>query len=390
MVGGGPAGLMTGVLLAREGVDVTVIEKHADFFRDFRGDTIHPSTLEVLTELGWIDEFLSLPHTQMDTVEVAFGHDRVTVADFTRLPVHHRFIAFVPQWDFLAFLLEKGKQYPNFTFLPETTASALITDDDQVTGIQAGQSLRILSKLVIGADGRHACTKRVSGLPVQTVGAPIDVLWFRLPRRDGEHVPLFTGGRGALISINRGDYWQLAYAIPSGTGDEIRAEGPAVLQERIAHLYPGFRDRLDALDDFAKVQELKVTVDYLKKWHRPGLLCIGDAAHAMSPAGGVGINLAVQDAIATANLLAPILRTRIPNEDELDAIRRRRLRPARITQVFQTRILNGLYPRSLTEHDTTRLPSMLKLLQRVPPLSHLTGRFIGMGVRPENPSTFPR
>lgn len=360
--------MMAGFLPARSGIDVTVVEKYPDFFRDFRGDTIHPSTLEIIHELGLLERFLGLPHDRMSKVEIEFGGHRVTVADFTGLPVHSRFIAFVPQWDFLSLLADEATRYPNFTLLRETAVTDLLHEGDTVVGIaaeRAGEPLRLRADLVIGADGRHSVTRRAAGLIPVASAAPIDVFWFRLPRRPGERAPLFTGGRGALVSIDRGEYWQLGYAIPHGAGADLRAEGLNAFRTRIAALRPAYSDRLAQLDDWAQIHELTVRVDHLRRWHRPGLLCIGDAAHAMSPAGGVGINLAIQDAVATANLLGPILRDRTPTPAELDAVRRRRLPPARITQMFQNRVLSGLYPHTLREDGTMRLPAMLKLFDRL-------------------------
>lgn len=382
IVGGGPAGMMTGLLLARGGVEVTVLEKHSDFNRDFRGDTIHPSTLELLHDLGWLEEFLDLPHRRMPAVQVDFAGREVTVADFTRLPVHAPFIAFVPQWDFLSFLAGKAAELPTFTLERSTRVTGLRTDGGAVTGVVAerhGVQVEIGADLVIGADGRHSVTRTAAGLKISASTAPIDVLWFRLPRLPGEQLPLFTGGAGTLILIDRNDYWQVAYAYPSGTGQRIHAAGLPALQERLTTLRPELSSRAGALQSWDQVHELTVRVDRLHRWHRTGLLCIGDAAHAMSPAGGVGINLAIQDAVAAANLLGPILRHRAPRPTELDRVRRRRYWSARITQLIQTRLLSGLYP----AQSTSRVPLGLRLLDRAPVLRQLPGRLIGLGLRPE-------
>lgn len=382
IVGGGPAGMMTGLLLARGGVDVTVLEKHSDFNRDFRGDTIHPSTLELLHDLGWLEEFLKLPHRRMPTVRVDFAGRQVTVADFTGLRVPAPFTAFVPQRDFLSFLAGKAAELPTFTLIRNAHVTGVRTDGAAVTGVVAehhGKQVEIDGDLVIGADGRHSVTRTAAGLKVSASAAPIDVFWFHLPRHPAEQFPLFTGGAGTLILIDRNDYWQVAYAYPSGTGQRIRAAGLPVLRERLTALRPELTDRAPALDSWDRVHELTVRVDRLHRWHKPGLLCIGDAAHAMSPAGGVGINLAIQDAVATANLLGPILRHRVPVSAELDRVRRHRYWPARITQLVQTRLLSGLYP----TQGSSRVPLGLRLLDWVPILRHLPGRLIGLGLRPE-------
>ncbi|MFJ4167392.1 FAD-dependent oxidoreductase [Microbacterium sp. NPDC089698] len=386
IVGGGPAGVMAGVLLARQGVPVTVLEKHADFHRDFRGDTIHPSTLEILDELSWRDDFLRLPHDAMSSVEIAFGDERVLVADFSRLRAASPFVAFVPQWDFLTFLAERGAALPDFALRHGVEVTGLVRERGRVTGVtgmQDGQAVRFDADLVIGADGRSSVVRTLAGLAVTADTTPIDVFWMRVPRRQGEHLPLFTGGGGALICIDRGAYWQLAYAFPPGTADRLRRAGLDALRTRIAALRPELADATSALTGWDDVHELKVRVDHLRRWSAPGLLCIGDAAHAMSPAGGVGINLAIQDAVATANLLGPILVERLPSDRELDAVRRRRLVPARVTQRFQDRILRGFYAPA-DAAAPIRLPRPLRIVRRLAFLRHLTGRLIGLGVRPEH------
>jgi 2-polyprenyl-6-methoxyphenol hydroxylase-like FAD-dependent oxidoreductase len=378
---------MAGLLLARQGVDVVVLEKHADFLRDFRGDTVHPSTLELIRELGWIDEFLRLPHSTMHDVTVSIGGRTVTFADFRRLRVHYPYIAFIPQWDFLEFLAAKAATYPGFQLLRSTEATDLVFDRDRVVGVRADTTdgpLELRADLVVGADGRHATTRARAGLKAVVGSPPLDVLWFRLPREPGDRLPFFQGGQGALISIDRTDYWQLAYAIPTDAYTDLRAAGLAGFHRRIAALAPALRDRIDQLDNWDKIHHLTVRVDRLKRWHRPGLLCIGDAAHAMSPAGGVGINLAIQDAVATANLLGPTLRRRRPEERELALVQRRRELPTRITQAFQTGILRDLYPKDLADDTTRHTPPIFSAFRALPPLRHALGRFIGLGVRPEH------
>ena len=385
IVGGGPAGMIAGLLLARRGLTVTVLEKHADFHRDFRGDTIHPSTLDLLGELGLLEEFLALPHDETRQVAVAFGEHELTLADFSRLPTRCRAMAFVPQWEFLDLLARAAAESPGFRLRRSTEMHSLIVEDGIVQGARAlapDGPLEIRARLVIGADGRHSRVREAAGLRRRSSGADLDVLWTRLPRREGEQLPLFNGGVGALICLDRGDYWQIALAVPKGTIEALRARGEEALRGRITASRPELTARAATLT-WADIHPLEVRVDHLRQWHRPGLLCLGDAAHAMSPAGGVGINLAVQDAVAAARMLGPVLETRSPTPAELDAVRRRRLPPARLTQLIQDRVLGAALPPTLDEVRTTP-PLLVRLLAAVPPARHVMGRAIGLGARPEH------
>jgi 2-polyprenyl-6-methoxyphenol hydroxylase-like FAD-dependent oxidoreductase len=384
--------MVAGLLLARQGAEVLVLEKHGDFLRDFRGDTIHPSTLELLNELGWIEEFLQLPHTKMPQVTVDMAGTPVTFADFRKLKVRCPYVAFMPQWDFLDFLASKARAHPDFRMLMNTEVTGLIEEADQVAGVRARTpegDLEVRARLVLGADGRHSAVRRSAELEVVGNTPPMDVLWFRLPRRPGEELVFFRPGSGhVIICINRGDYWQLAYVIPSGQFDTVKAAGLEALQADIAELFPELADRTKELDTWEDVRFLSVRVDRLRRWFRPGLLCIGDAAHAMSPAGGVGINLAIQDAVATANILGPSLRRdHRPAVEELRRVQRRRQFPTRVTQTMQIRALAGLYPKNLRDDRSAHLPFAFRLFRRVPALRHLTGRVIGIGIRPEHIQT---
>ena len=389
IAGGGPAGVMLGFLLARAGVDVVVLEKHRDFLRDFRGDTIHPSTLEVMHELGLLDEFLRLPHQEVRQLQGVIGDTSIRIADFTHLPTRCRFIALMPQWDFLNFLAEKARRYPSFHLRMQAEATDLIEDGGRVTGLRATTPARTLvaqADLVVGADGRHSTVRRCAGLEVEDIGAPIDVLWMRLPRRPSDGTaPLGRFGAGKIfITLDRGDYWQCAYVIPKGGFDEIKAKGLDAFRAAVAEIAPQFGDRVRELGSWDDIKLLTVKIDRLRRWHRPGLLCIGDAAHAMSPVGGVGINLAVQDAVAAANILAAPLRAGTLRERDLAAVERRRRFPTRATQRMQVFMQNNLLRAVLASQAAPSPPWPLRLIGRYPLLQRIPARLVGMGFRPEH------
>jgi 2-polyprenyl-6-methoxyphenol hydroxylase-like FAD-dependent oxidoreductase len=389
IVGGGPAGMMLAFLLARAGIAVLVLEKHADFLRDFRGDTIHPSTLEVMHELGVLDEFLQRPHQQVRTLGAQIGDVFLQVADFTHLPTHCRFLALMPQWDFLSFIAEQAKRYRGFRLEMEAEATALIEEGGRVTGLRAETpqgSLTIRADLVIGADGRHSIVREQAGLTVADLGAPMDVLWMRLSRRPtdpGQTLGRVDAGR-IFVMLNREDYWQCAYVIPKGGFDQIRQGGLTAFRGEITRLAPYLGDRIGELDDWSDIKLLTVAVDRLRVWHRPGLLCIGDAAHAMSPIGGVGINLAIQDAVAAANILAPRLLQGAASEDDLQAVQRRREFPTRATQGLQLFVQNRVIGRVLQSTGKPSPPLLLRLLGHWPLLRRIPARLIGIGFRPEH------
>lgn len=392
IVGGGPSGMMLGFLLARMGVDVVVLEKHNDFLRDFRGDTIHPSTLEVMHELGLLEEFLKRPHNEVRQASVQIGTETIAIADFSHLPMHCRFIAFMPQWDFLDFLAAHGKRYPTFHLVMQAEVADLIEEDGRVVGVKVRSPtgpLEVRAKLVVGADGRHSAIRAVAGLEVQDLGAPMDVLWMRLSRHpDDPNAVLgrIDSGR-ILVMLDRGDYWQCAFVIPKETVDDIRRQGLPAFREALTRLAPALRDRVQELRDWDDVRLLTVTVDRLQTWYRPGLICIGDAAHAMSPIGGVGINLAIQDAVATANILGlHLLRGEIGTE-HLRRVQRRREWPTRATQRLQLVLQNRVIRRVLGATGSLRLPRALRLLQRFPVLRRIPARLIGLGICPEHVRT---
>jgi 2-polyprenyl-6-methoxyphenol hydroxylase-like FAD-dependent oxidoreductase len=389
IVGGGPCGMMLGVLLARAGVDVTVLEKYPDFFRDFRGDTIHPSTLDLLYELGWLDDFLKLPHDQLDHVGARINGEYVEVGDFSRLRTHCKFVALMPQWDFLNFLADRGKRYPTFHLLVKTQGTDVVVTDGRVTGVvacDADGSATIDAKLVVGTDGRHSTMRASAGLTVEDLGAPMDVLWMRITKHPGDPVqPLGSMRDGRiLVMIDRNDYWQCAFLIPKGTFEQLKAAGIEQLQRDLVDAVPELEDRVKQIDDWSKVSLLEVRVDRLKEWHRPGLLCIGDAAHAMSPIGGVGINLAIQDAVAAANALAAPLLAGEDTDAVLAQIQARRMFPTRVTQAFQIFVQQHAITPVLGGSTITKPPLVMRLLEEFPKLRGLPARLIGVGVRPEH------
>jgi 2-polyprenyl-6-methoxyphenol hydroxylase-like FAD-dependent oxidoreductase len=385
IAGGGPAGMMLGLLLARAGVPVAVLEKHADFLRDFRGDTIHPSTLELMHELGILQEFLRRPHQEVKQLVGQIGDTVVPIADFAHLPTRCRFIALMPQWEFLDFVAEQARRFPAFRLVMEAEVHDLVIADGRVIGVRAttpNGELAARADLVVGADGRHSTVRARAGLETIDRGAPIDVLWLRLSRRpdDPEQtLGRFDAGR-VLVMLNRGDYWQCAFVIRKGGFDELRRRGLPFFREEIARLAPHLRDRTGELADWPDIKLLTVLVDRLRIWHRPGLLCIGDAAHAMSPIGGVGINLAIQDAVAAANILAAPLRDGRVADDDLRAVQRRREFPTRATQGLQVLIQNRVIGRVLE----TAKPLPPPLFLRLPWLGRVLARLVGMGFRPEH------
>jgi 2-polyprenyl-6-methoxyphenol hydroxylase-like FAD-dependent oxidoreductase len=380
---------MLGFLLARQGIDVFVLEKHADFLRDFRGDTIHPSTLEIMYQLGILDEFLKRPHQKVTELAGKVGGETVTIADFTHLPTHCHFLALMPQWDFLNFITEQGRQYSTFHLQMQAEVTDLIEVNGIVAGVRAKTPngvLEIRAPLTVGADGRHSVVRERAGLEVIDLGAPMDVMWMRISRHPTDPAQTlghFDRGR-ILFLINREDYWQCAFVIPKGTADEIRQRGLKAFHREIAELEPFLKDRVEELRDWKQVSLLTVRVDRLARWFRPGLLCIGDAAHAMSPIGGVGINLAIQDAVAAANILGPKLRQDNVTECDLQAVQRRRNFPTRATQRFQILIQNNVIRRILGSDKALGVPWVLKLLRRWAILRRIPARVIGLGFRPEH------
>jgi 2-polyprenyl-6-methoxyphenol hydroxylase-like FAD-dependent oxidoreductase len=391
IAGGGPAGMMCGYLLARAGVDVTVLEKHADFLRDFRGDTVHPSTLQVMHELGLLDEFLKLPHARIARAGIDIGERHFNFADLSRLPTVCKYIAMMPQWDFLDFLGGKARQLPNFRLLMQTEAKDLIAQGERIAGVLAkgpNGNLQIRAGLTIAADGRHSILRDKSGLKVDELGAPFDVLWLRLPARPGDPQDVIGRLQGGqmFVMIWRGDYYQCALVIAKGGYDDIRAEGLSKFRARLKSVAGFAASRVDdAITDFDQVKLLTVAVNRLEQWARPGLLMIGDAAHAMSPVGGVGINLAVQDAVAAANILGPVLKKGVPRLGDLKKVQRRRQFPTRVIQAFQLFVQNRfLAPTVLKANGTPNPPFFLKLVDAWPWLQQFPARFVGLGPRPEH------
>lgn len=387
--GGGPAGLMLGLLLARAGVPVVVLEKHRDFLRDFRGDTLHPSTLEVMEELGLAAGLLSLPHQKLERINAQFGHQTVPFADFRHLPVRHPFIALMPQWDFLTFLAQEAARLPNFKLILQCEAVDLLREGDRVTGVRATTPegpLQVGATLVVAADGRASRLRDRSGLRLVALGAPIDVFWFRVqrdPSLAADTAGQFASGQ-VLVRIDRGDYWQCGYVIAKGTAEAIRALGIDAFRDRLQPLFPATTDLRNDLQDWNDVKLLTVAVNRLERWYLPGFLAIGDAAHAMSPIGGIGINLAIQDAVAAANILAePLLEDRLTLKD-LGAVQRRRFWPTRITQRAQILIQNRVLGPVLATTSAVRAPWPITLFRRWPLLQRLPARLIGMGARPEH------
>ena len=395
IAGGGPAGIMLGYLLAKTGVDVYVLEKHADFLRDFRGDTIHPSTLELMYELGILDEFLKLPRQEVRELSGQVGGDTVTIADFTHVPTHCQFLALMPQWDFLNFIAGKGQHHSGFHLKMRAEVTRVVKENGRVVGVLANTPdgiLEIRADLTVGADGRRSVVREHAGLNVINLGAPMDVMWMRLSRRPSDPEQTFghiEPGR-ILVMLNRETYWQCAYVIPKGTADTVREKGLAAFREEILRLSPFFGDRVEELRDWKDISLLTVEVDRLSRWSMPGLLCIGDAAHAMSPIGGVGINLAIQDAVATANILGAKLLRGSPTQTELDQVQKRREFPTRATQRLQVFVQNRIIGRVLATNRAMTLPWFLKLLGRFPSLRRIPARVVGIGFRPEHVKTTPR
>ena len=392
VAGGGPAGMMLGLLLARAGVPVLVLEKHADFLRDFRGDTIHPSTLEVMHELGVLEALLGLPHQEVHTLTAQVGDSVLPLADFRHLPTRCRFIAFMPQWDFLSFLASQAARYPAFQLRMQAEVTDVLEASGQVVGVRAGTPggpLEIRAPLVVAADGRASVVRARAGLQPRDLGAPMDVLWFRLSR--GPADPTETTGRfdrgRIFIRINRGAHWQCGYVIPKGAAETIQHGGLVPFRATVATLMPFAADRVGELTDWDAVKLLTVQVNRLTHWSRPGLLCIGDAAHAMSPIGGVGINLAIQDAVAAANLLAEPFRAGRLTPEHLHRVQRRREWPTRITQGLQLLAQRRVITQVLAGRGPLAPPLALRLLARVPLLQRLPARLIGVGVRPEHVRT---
>ncbi|WP_141933421.1 FAD-dependent oxidoreductase [Bradyrhizobium sp. UNPA324] len=390
IVGGGPAGMMLGYLLGRAGIEVVVLEKHADFFRDFRGDTVHPSTLQVMDELCLIDGFLKLPHQRLQKMDGLFGGTPVRIADLSRLHTKYPFIAFMPQWDFLNFLREAGRRFASLEVMMSTEAVDLIRRGETIAGVRAKTPdglIGIEADLTIACDGRHSTVRQRAGLAVEEIGAPMDVLWFRAGRKADETENVFARVEPGkmMITFDRGDYWQCAYVIGKGQYEAVKARGLQALLDDVVRMAPILKAGIADVKSFDDIRLLTVAINRLPRWTRPGLLCIGDAAHAMSPVGGVGVNLAVQDAVATANLLAGKLQHGRPSESELDAVRRRREFPVKMTQRMQVVVQNNIISGALQSGDRPlKVPLIVRLITALPWLQGIPARLLALGVRPEH------
>ena len=384
--------MMLGFLLARAGVSIAVLEKHGDFLRDFRGDTVHPSTLQVMCELGLIDEFLAVPHRKVERFGIEIGDERVQVVDLRHLPTRCKYIALMPQWDFLDFIAGKGRRYDTFDLHMQAEATDLIEEDGRIVGVRARTAqgeLTVRADLVVGCDGRHSTLRGKAGLESDDFGAPMDVLWFRLARKESDAAETFghIDAGAMLVMLDRGEYWQCAYVIPKGGFENVKSEGIEAFRGRVCALSPFLADRITQLSSFDDVKLLTVTVDLLRQWWRPGLLLIGDAAHAMSPIGGVGINIAVQDAVAAANRLAAPLRTGQVKSTDLQAIQHRRVWPARMTQRVQLVMQNRLISPALRGIRRPKPPLVFHLLNALPVLQRIPARLLALGFRPEHVRT---
>jgi 2-polyprenyl-6-methoxyphenol hydroxylase-like FAD-dependent oxidoreductase len=391
VAGGGPAGMMLGLLLARAGVEVLVLEKHADFFRDFRGDTVHPSTLELIYELGLIDEFLGLPHQKVESLSGQVGAEHLKMADFRHLPTHCKFIALMPQWDFLNFLAEHARRYKTFDLRMQAEATDLTEEGGRIVGLRAqtpGGTVTIRADLVVGCDGRHSTVREKAGFERDDYGAPMDVLWFRLSRKNSDATDTFghiEAGK-LMVMLDRGDYWQCAYVIPKGGIERLKSQSLDAFRNRVVEMSPFLADRVGELNSWDDIKLLSVTVDRLRKWWRPGLICIGDAAHAMS-IGGVGINIAVQDAVAAANRLAGPLRNGKVTDADLQAVQERRTLPVHFTQWLQLTIQKRIISRVLESERRPKPPLAFRLFGSLPMLRRIPARLIGVGIRPEHVRT---
>src|SRR5438477_8680364 len=380
--------MMTGYLLARAGVPVAVLEKHSDFNRDFRGDTIHPSTLELMHELGLLDEFLKQPHQEVRELRGVINGQTVPIADFTKLPTRCKFLAFMPQWDFLNFLSNRAKRFPTFQLHMETEVVDLLIENERVVGVRAKTprgKMEMRADLVIGADGRHSTIHTRAGFKLHEFGVPIDVLWMRISKKPDDpeqSLGFFQHGK-LLVLLDRGDYWQCGFVIPKGDVDEIKARGLPEFQNDITTFAAFLRDRVPELDDWSKIKLLTVQINRLRDWCREGLLCIGDSAHAMSPAGGVGINLAIQDAFATANLLGEKLRRSPVSVADLRKVQQRREWPAVVIQYMQVLVHKYVVTGRQTR-DGANLPLLPRLLNNFPILRQIPARLVGIGPRPEH------
>lgn len=389
IVGGGPAGMMLGFLLARQGIEVLVLEKHIDFLRDFRGDTIHPSTLEVMHELGLLGEFLSRPHQEVQTVSIIVGGETLALGDFTHLPTKCKFIAFMPQWDFLDFLADHARTYPHFHLRMQAEVTDVIEEGNKVVGVRVSTPqgpLEVRADLVVAADGRRSTVREKAGLEVMNIGAPMDVLWMRLSKIPSDPSQLLGRIEAGhmLVMIDRGAYWQCAYLISKGSFATLRQEGLPAFRSKLAGLAPFLGTRVDELQRWDDIKLLTVEVDRLRQWSKPGLLCIGDAAHAMSPVGGVGINLAIQDAVATANILGPWLKDGPVDPEQLGLVQKRREWPTQMTQRLQVLIQNRMITPLLKSRKPVSAPWIVRMLARWPLFRRLPARVVGIGFRPEH------